>query len=94
MGNCSPQNKIKAAPPMAVKTGAPRIVTSSSVTKAGTTSLAGSIIGWVPMPATSAATSNAATRPVPVSEACQTSRRAISPKPMGNTNSNSQTGRW
>ena len=43
MGDWSPQNKIRAAPPMVEKTGAPRIVAISSATSAGRTSFSGAI---------------------------------------------------
>ena len=41
MGDCSPQNRISAAPPMVVNTGAPRTVATSNATSAGATSLCG-----------------------------------------------------
>src|SRR2546422_11249388 len=66
IGTPSPQNRIRAAPPSAVNTGAPRAVAKSSATKAGTTRCGGSKGGRATRDSTAPTRRRATARPLRV----------------------------
>src|SRR2546422_1017013 len=85
MDTSSAQNRISAAPPSVVNTGAPITVANSKTPKAGHFNLAGDT-GNQPAAATNAAINNTATRrPRQLVAACHHNRAAITPKPTGNS---------
>ena len=92
MGACSAQNRISAAPPMAVNTGAPRIVARRSTPSAGSLRLAGSTGRKAASSMITAPSRRVRPRPYQLFAACQARRRAIRPKPAGSTSSTTHIG--
>jgi hypothetical protein len=72
-----------AAPPKAVKSGAPNTVAASSSAMAGQTNFAGSTGLAQPTQTNAAANNNVNARPFHRPEAFQQRRRATIPKPKG-----------